>query len=53
MGKTMGLASRPENAEQWVFSVHQQVFTSGPKYRISMDYGVIDPADHEYRGPEV
>jgi len=50
--KTVGIVPRPENVEQGVFSVHQKVFTSGVKYRISMEYGVIELADHEYRGPE-
>ena len=43
--KMVGIVPRPENVEQGVF-------TSGVKYRISMEYGVIELADHEYRGPE-
>ena len=50
--KMMGMFPRPENVEQRVFTVHQQVFTSGVKYRISMEYGVIEPDDPQYHGPE-
>ena len=48
----MGMVPRSENVEQRVFTVHQQLFISGAKHRISMEYGVIDIANPEYHGPE-